>query len=64
MPLRQEVLTVLLAQFLQDRGLVAVPEQVLRQSMHSVGFLDVKEVQNKCFILATPKRCYNHISKT
>jgi len=30
MPLRQEVLNVLLAQLLQERGLIAAPEQILR----------------------------------
>ncbi len=31
MPVRQEVLNVALAQLLQERGLVAAPEQVLRR---------------------------------
>jgi hypothetical protein len=36
MALRQEVLNVLLAELLQERGLVAVPEQVLKHPTESV----------------------------
>lgn len=41
MALRQEVLNVLLAELLQERGLVAVPEQVLKQPLKSVSLPDV-----------------------
>jgi hypothetical protein len=34
MPQRQEVLNVILAQLLQERGLVAAPEQIIRGSSH------------------------------
>ncbi len=38
---RQEVLNVLLAQLLHERGLVAAPEQVLRRPEEAVAMPDV-----------------------
>lgn len=41
MPSRQEVMNVLLAQLLQERGLVAAPEQIFKQPLRSVSLPDV-----------------------
>lgn len=41
MALRQEVLNVLLAQLLRDRGLIAAPEQVLRPPAGTAKLPDV-----------------------